>query len=289
MNRREFVVAAVAALAFRSFAAEDLRGAAALEAELPKLEKDSGGRLGVAVLDTATGAYARHRADERFPMCSTFKLLAVAAVLKKVDGGEEHLERKLVFEARDLVPYSPVAEKHVGSPGISVAELCEAAMTVSDNTAANLLLTTIGGPQGVTAFARTIGDTKTRLDRNEPSLNESVPGDPRDTTTPGSMVENLRSLVLGSALSAGSRERLTQWLLHNHTGDERLRAGVPTGWRVGDKTGSGRNGSTNDVAVIWPANRKPVIVAVYLTETNAPAERRNGTIAGVGRAVARIG
>jgi beta-lactamase class A len=257
----------------------------ALAGEVARLEGESGGRLGVAVLDTLTDARIGHRADERFPMCSTFKLLAAAAVLARVDAGRERLDRHIRFEAGDLVVNSPVTKNRVGGDGMSLAELCEAAMTVSDNTAANLILASLGGADGLTAYARSLGDTVTRLDRIEPMLNEAAPGDPRDTTTPAAMLSNLRTLVLGTVLSATSREQLTAWLIGNKTGDTRLRAGLPKDWRVGDKTGSGERGTTNDVGLIWPPQRAPVIVAIYLTGTPATGEQRNAALAAVGRAV----
>jgi beta-lactamase class A len=259
---------------------------AQLGADFAKIESDSGGRLGVAVLDTLTQARAAHRADERFPMCSTFKLLAAAAVLARVDAGKERLDRRVRFEVGDVVVYSPITKERTGGEGMSLAELCEAAMTVSDNTAGNLLLATLGGPAGLTAYARSLGDAVTRLDRIEPDLNEAIAGDPRDTTSPAAMLANLHTLVLGTALAASSKDQLTRWLLGNKTGDTRLRAGLPSGWRVGDKTGSGERGTTNDVGIIWPRERAPVLVSIYLTGTSAGAEQRNATLAAVGRAVA---
>ena len=257
----------------------------ALEQAFARIELESGGRLGIAVLDTGSGARAGHRADERFPMCSTFKLLASAAVLKRVDEGKERLDRRIKFETGDIVVNSPITQKHVGGDGMTLAEICEAAMTVSDNTAGNLILASLGGPQAITAFARSLGDAMTRLDRNEPTLNEAVPGDPRDTTTPEAMLKNIQTLVLGDALSAASKDQLTKWLVGNKTGDTRIRAGLPAGWRAGDKTGAGERGSTNDVGVLWTPEGKPIIVAIYLTETAAPTEKRNATLAAVGRAV----
>jgi beta-lactamase class A len=282
LTRRELLLGA-AAVGFGRAAFAD---AETLAAAFARIEKESGGRLGVAVLDTQTGAQAGHRADERYPMCSTFKLLAAAATLWRVDAGSERLERRVPFGARDLVTYSPVTEKHVGA-GMTLAELCDAAVTLSDNTAANLLLAALGGPGGITAFARTLGDATTRLDRIEPELNEARPGDPRDTTSPSAMTANLRALLLGDALSAASRAQLTAWLAANRTGDARLRARLPAGWRVGDKTGAGANGTNNDVGVLWPPGRPPIIVSAYLTEAAAvPAARRDATIAAVGHAVA---
>ena len=257
--------------------------------EIKRLERESGGRLGVCVLETATGARHVHRGDERFPMCSTFKALAAAAVLARVDAGKEQLTRRITFDASAIVVYSPVTEKHIGGDGMTVAEICDAAMTWSDNTAGNLLLASIGGPAGLTAFTRGLGDQVTRLDRNEPSLNQASPGDPRDTTSPNAMASNFEKLVLGTgALSAASREQLTAWLVANKTGDTRLRAGFPKGWRVGDKTGAGDHGTNNHVAVVWPPDGAPVIVAVYLTGASVPSAQQNATIASIARAVAAM-
>jgi beta-lactamase class A len=255
-----------------------------LDAIWPKLETESGGRLGVAVLDAESGAASLYRADERFPMCSTFKLLAVAATLAKVESGKEQLARRVAIEVPDILSYAPVTRQHVGSE-MSVGELCEAAITLSDNTAANLLLRSLGGSSAVTDYARSLGDEMTRLDRIEPDLNEATPGDPRDTTTPSAMTANLKNLVIGKTLG-GSREQLVGWLVGCKTGDAKLRAGLPKTWRVGDKTGSGGHGSSNDVAVIWrAADRPPLIIAAYLTGTTASADQSNATHAAIGRAV----
>jgi beta-lactamase class A len=279
--------------AFSSFVGMAVSGRAAvaafdrssLEGRITKIEEASGGRLGVAILETTTAIRIGHRSDERFPMCSTFKLLAVGAVLRRIDEGRDELDRTIRFTQKDIVTSSPATEKRVAS-GMSIQQLCAAAITLSDNTAANLLLASIGGPPGLTVFARTLGDEVTRLDRIEPELNESLPGDPRDTSTPDNMLSDLRELVLGNALSRSSRSRLTDWLVQNKTGDKRLRAGVPAGWKVGDKTGSGAKGTTNDLAILWPPQCGPILVAVYLTDTAADDDHRSGTIAAVGAAVA---
>jgi beta-lactamase class A len=257
--------------------------------EIRRLESESGGRLGVCVLETATGARHVHRGDERFPMCSTFKALAVAAILARVDAGKEQLTRRITFDASALVTYSPVTEKRAGGDGMTLAEICDAAVTLSDNTAANLLLAAIGGPPGLTAFVRGLGDEVTRLDRNEPSLNEALPDDPRDTTSPNAMASNLQALILGTtALSAASREQLTAWLLANKTGDTRLRAGLAKDWRVGDKTGSGARGTANDVAVIWPPNKPPIVITAYLTGATVSTAQQNATLASVARVVSAL-
>ena len=261
---------------------------AALAQRFAALEAESGGRLGVRVRDMRTGATFGHRADERFPLCSTFKLLAAGAVLARVDAGRESLERRIPYGPADLVDYSPVTQPRLGAGGMALGDLCEAAVTLSDNTAANLILSTLGGPAGLTAYLRTLGDPVTRLDRTEPTLNEAVPGDPRDTTTPAAMLADLERLTLGPALTDATRAILVGWLRGNRTGDARLRARLPGGWQVGDKTGSGPRGTTNDVGLLWPPEGAPLLVAVYLTETEAPVARREATIAAVGRAVADL-
>jgi beta-lactamase class A len=271
--------------------AHAIGGAAdAFAAELKRLERDSGGRLGVALLDAAIGKTVGRRLDERFAMCSTFKLLVVAAVLGRVDAGKEDPTQRIRVSSSDLIAYSPVTKEHLGGDGMTVAELCEAAVAHSDNAAANLLVARLGGPPQITAFARTLGDPVTRLDRVEPGLNEGHARDVRDTTTPGAMARNLQALALGKALSSASRDQLVAWLVGSKTGDTRIRAGVPAGWRVGDKTGTGNNGTANDIAVIWPPQRAPVIVTVYLTQAKVPVDMQNATIAAVARAaVAAIG
>lgn len=250
---------------------------------LRELERRNGGRLGVAMLDTAGGRRVAYRGDERFPMCSTFKFLAAALMLARVDRGEEKLDRRIVFAESDLVPYSPATREHVGAGGMTVDAICAAAMTLSDNTAGNLMLSSFGGPAGLTAFARTLGDTVTRLDRIETELNEGTPGDPRDTTSPLAMLGTMQTLVAGNGLTAASRERLIGWLVANKTGEKRLRAGLPASWRIGDKTGTGGNGSANDIAVAWPPGRAPVFVTAYYTGSTISDEARSAVIAEAGR------
>jgi beta-lactamase class A len=293
IERRQFlygILAATSGCALRAsgaFAGANHDWSDQFVRRIETIERERGGRLGVAVVDTASGRSAAFRGDERFPMCSTFKVLAVAATLARVDSGKDQLERRIRFEAADVVVNSPITKGRVGGDGMSLAEICEAAMIVSDNTAGNLLLANLGGPEGLTAYARSLGDTVTRLDRNEPTLNEAVPDDPRDTTSPVAMLANLRTLVIGKVLSASSKEHLVGWLIGNKTGDTRLRAGLPRDWRVGDKTGSGEKGTTNDVGVIWPSSgRPPVFVSAYLTGSAPEADHRNATLAAVGRAVA---
>ncbi|MEU6659756.1 class A beta-lactamase [Streptomyces sp. NPDC046821] len=244
---------------------------------LRRLEAAYPGRIGVHALDTGTGASLAYRATERFAIASTFKVLAAAAVLRRAREQEPGLLDVLVRYGRDdLVSASPRTEMHLQT-GMTVRELCDAALTYSDNTAANLLMRRIGGPAGVTAFARTLGDRVTRLDRWEPDLNTNLPGDRRDTTTPAAMTANLRELVLGDALHPLDRGQLTRWLVENTTGDRRIRAGLPKGWRVGDKTGTPAYGGVNDVAVAWPpGGRAPLVVSVFTTrlDPDTPGEDR---------------
>lgn len=221
-------------------------------------------------------------------MCSTFKFLAAAQVLARVDRGQEQLQRRIIYASKDLVAYSPMTEKHVGAPGMTLAELCHAAITLSDNTAGNLLLDSFGGPAGLTAFARSLGDTVTRLDRRETELNEAIPGDPRDTTTPASMLDDMRRLLLEDVLSTASRKQLTDWLLANTTGGSRLRAGLPQDWRVGDKTGTSDNGASNDIAIVWPLDHAPLLVTAYYAESPVPQETRNAVLAEVGKIATRL-
>jgi len=287
MISRRAVLAGVALAGLSISARADDRDAT-LERALADLERRHGGRLGVAILDTANGRLIQHRGDERFPLCSTFKFLAAALVLARVDRDAESLNRRIVYAQSDIVPYSPVTEKHIGGDGMAVGDICDAAVTLSDNTAGNLLLDSFGGPAGLTAYMRSLGDSVTRLDRTEPTLNEAAPGDPRDTTTPAAMVAILRKTVLGTALRPSSRDQLAAWLIANKTGDKRLRAGIPRGWKVGDKTGSGGNNATNDIAVAWPPNRAPILITAYYVEARATDDQRAAVLADVGRIAAKI-
>lgn len=243
---------------------------------LRELEKGYPGRIGVHALNTGTGATLGYRADERFAIASTFKVLAAAAILRRAREQEPGLLDVLIRYGRDdLVTYSPRCEMHLET-GMTVRELCDATITYSDNGAANLLMRRIGGPSGITEFARSLGDSRTRLDRWEPDLNTNVPGDRRDTTTPASMTADLDKLILGDALHPRDRDQLIRWLLENTTGDKRIRAGLPKDWRVGDKTGSPAYGGVNDVAVAWPPRQAPWIISVYTTrlDPDTPGEDR---------------
>jgi beta-lactamase class A len=244
-----------------------------------EIENSHGGQIGVVSIDSKSGRRIEHRANERFPMCSTFKLLAVGAVLQRVDQGKEKLDRFVAYSQKDILEYAPVTKQHLAEGGMTLGALCEAAIVQSDNTAGNLVLQTIGGPNGVTQFARSIGDKVTRLDRMEPELNRWTSGDERDTTSASAMCDDLRQLLGSELLSRESKNRLDDWLQRNETGAALVRRGIPQGWRVGDKTGRSGNGATNDVAVIYPPDRAPIFVAIYMF--GGSEEERSAAIASV--------
>jgi beta-lactamase class A len=258
---------------------------AASRSQILAIEARNGGRLGVVAVDTGTGVTIEYRADERFPLTSTFKFLAAAAVLGQVDAGEEKLDRIIPYTEAEIEPtYSPVTKNHV-EVGMSVVDLCAAAVVVSDNTAGNLLLRILGGPEGVTAFCRSLDDQVTRLDRTEPTLNTAIPGDDRDTTSPRAILNDMKRVLLGNLLSAASRHRLESWLVDNKVGGQRLRAGIPPTWRIGDKTGSGENGTANDIGVLWPPASAPILAAVYYTGSRESREQINAAHAEIGRII----
>jgi beta-lactamase class A len=250
------------------------------------LEKRQGGRLGVAAWDTATGHRLLHRADERFAMCSTFKFIAAAAILKRVDLGKDHLDRWVEYGESDLLEYAPVSREHIKEGGMVLGDLCAAAVELSDNTAANLMLKILGGPANVTTFVRSLGDNITRLDSFEPAMNVVPAGAEDNTTTPAAMVGLLNTLVLGQALSADSRGRLEEWMRDARIGGQRLPAGLPAGWKIAHKTGTWSN-QANDVGVVWPPDRAPVIVAAFYTRDGTKTAQRESVLRDVVRIVAR--
>jgi beta-lactamase class A len=255
------------------------------------IEARAEGRLGVFALDTGGGRALAYRADARFPMCSTFKLLLAAFVLSRIDAGRERLDRRVAYGAADLLDYAPTARAHLAEGAMTVADLCAAAVQLSDNTAANLLLRETGGPAALTAWLRHIGDPTTRLDNNEPTLNVWAAGEVHDTTTPAAVVATWRMLLLGAVLSPASRARLIDWAKGTTTGLARIRAGVPKDWVEGDKTGSwsdARMGTSNDIAILWPPGRAPIILAVFLALAKVSGDRRDAAVAEVGRIVADL-
>lgn len=255
--------------------------------QMKELEDTYGGQLGVAVWDSNTGVQLQYRGNQRFALCSTFKFLLTAALLAKVDDKEESLDRVVTYDSSNLLEYAPVTRKHLkGEEGqMSIRNLAAATMQHSDNTAANLLFEPVRGPEGLTTFMRSLGDNVTRIDRIEPNINTNLPNDERDTTTPNAMLKSMKKILLGRVLSQRSKDQLTQWMLNNTTGANKLRAGIPTYWPIGDKTGSGDNGATSDIAIMWPDPDYPILVAVYYTGSKQPFETKNHVIALVGRAI----
>lgn len=283
IDRRLFLLASGAALLGAAAPARAPRAASQFDQIEARLGR--GGRLGVAALDTGSGRRLAHRQDERFALCSTFKLALAAATLAEVDHGRRALTDEIAFGAADLFDYAPVARANLARGRLTVEELCAAVIEVSDNSAANLLLRPLGGPAALTRFFRRCGDRVSRLDRYEVSLGSNLPGDPRDTTSPAAMLGLMHRILLGNVLRAESRDRLLGWMDRVTTGRQRLRAGFPDGWRVGDKTGTGANGAANDIAIAWPPGRPPILLTSYLTGGTADGAARDAAHAAVARAV----
>ncbi|WNO52782.1 class A beta-lactamase [Stakelama saccharophila] len=283
INRRHWIAGA-GALGFT--AATPLFGQAR-KSIFDVLERSSGGRLGIAAIDTGNGHRLLWNAQERFALCSTFKILLAAAVLVKAQRGDLPLDRQVKFGQADLLDYAPVVKANLAQGGMTVEQLAQAAVELSDNSAANLLLPQVGGPGGLTRFIREQGDQITRLDRPEPDLNDVKPDDPRDTTTPGAMVTLMQDLLVGNVLTPQSREKLIGWMVASRTGDQRLRARLPDDWRVGDKTGTGAH-NFNDVAIAYPPGRKPILIACYLDAPGLDAEAANKAHQRVGSLVGRL-
>ncbi|WP_339118383.1 class A beta-lactamase [Halomonas sp. BMC6] len=256
-----------------------------INAELERIEQTLDARIGFAAHNIATGQRWGVNADERFAMSSTFKTLACGALLEQVDEGQLALETEVSFEASELVTYSPVTEQYAGHKPMTLFELCDATMTTSDNTAANLVLQALGGPEAITAFVRSMDDPVTRLDRYETELNEATPGDERDTTTPNAMLATLEKLVLGDVLSDESRQQLEAWMKGNAVADGLFRAAMPFDWIIADRTGAGGYGSRSITAIIWPPEQAPTVVVFYITATEASFEERNAAIASLGEVV----
>ena len=259
------------------------------------LERASGGRLGVALRNTATGAMVGHRADERFAMCSTFKLPLCAVILHEADHGRIDLEEPLSFSKADMVPNSPVTTANIGKGAMTIAALCEATQTTSDNLAANLLILRLGGPAALTKHLRAFGDQVTRIDHIEPAMNHVLAGADNDTTTPVAMAHLLERMLTTDLLKPQSLERLIGWMVATKTGEKRLRAGLPATWKAGDKTGTGGSASDmpnryNDVAIVWPAGNAPLIITSYYESPVKSEDMRDAdqaVLAQVGRIAAK--
>ena len=274
---------ASACLAFSALSAGTAFAGDDLIETVKSIEARLGGdaRVGFALTGGASGQIWSHRGDERFPMSSTFKVFLCAALLEKVDRGEDSLSRVVRYGEDQLVPYSPVTSKHTPY-GMTLGALCRATTTISDNTAGNLVLEAIGGPEGFTRFMRSIGDDVTRLDRWEVALNESAPGDEHDTTTPLQIIDSLGTVVFGDTLSEAGRAQLHDWLVGQEVADALFRAHLPEGWEIGDKSGAGGFGSRSIIAVVWPPDGAPALTSLYITQTDADFPARNAAVAEVG-------
>jgi beta-lactamase class A len=256
----------VTALAPSSVAISQPTSSTSVQQQLVDLEASSGGHLGVAAINTANNQRIDYHAEERFPFCSTFKVMVVGGILKQSMTDRHFLSQQIFYTQQEVERsgYAPITKNHLAT-GMTISELCAAALCYSDNNAANLLIKQLGGLGAVTAFARSIGDASFRLDRQEPELNSGVPGDLRDTSTPAAMAKSLQNLALGNALGVPQHQQLLTWMKNNTTGEKRIRAGVPKGWSVAEKTGSGAYGITNDIGIIWPPGSAPIIVAIYFS------------------------
>ncbi|MCC7701623.1 class A beta-lactamase [Janthinobacterium sp. GW460P] len=258
---------------------------ASAHTQLAALEQAAGGRLGVSAWRQGGELRIAHRADERFPLCSTFKAMLAAAVLAHSASEAGLLAQRVRYEKKDLVTYSPITEKHLAD-GMTVAELCAATLQYSDNSAANFLMKILGGPQAVTAYARSIGNKEFQLERWETELNSAIPGEVRDTASPASMARSMEQLLLGDGLPAPQRQQLDTWMRGNTTGDKRIRPALPDGWKVADKTGSGAYGSINDIGVAYPPVGAPLVIAVYYTRELKNADNNQDIITAATRIVA---
>ncbi|MCP3731872.1 class A beta-lactamase [Sphingomonas sp. MG17] len=280
MNRRHILAAATAFAAVPAFAQK--------KGPLARIREETGGRLGLAAFDTGTGRRYFDGAEARFAMCSTFKLPLAAAVLALADRGKLDLKREIRFGEADLLEYAPVVRANLAKGALPVETLLEAAVVMSDNSAANLVFGQIAGPRGLTKFIRDAGDAVTRSDRDEPELNRVRGDDQRDTTTPQAMLWLMNRLLLGDILSPASRAKLIGWMEASPTGKDRLRARLPKAWRVGDKTGTSGDGYVNDIAIATPPGRKPILISCYFDAPGLDPARANAVHAQVGQLVGAL-
>ncbi len=295
LSRRGLLISGGAALALGG-CSEKVTQALGFAQRMIEIQKRHGGRVGVSALTGTATANAEAngslsiQSTERFAMCSTFKWVLAAAILQQADQGKLKLSDPVKYGKKDLLEYAPTTTANVGKGQMTIGELCLAAVSLSDNTAANLLFPVIGGPSGLTTFVRGLGDTVTRFDRTEPTLNTNIDGDEKDTTTPEAMSNLLRTVFTGTVLKADSLKLLKDWMVATSTGNARIRAGVPKGAMVGDKTGTGERNATNDVGVIWlPGHSSifgpPVFLSIYTSGGTLDADGRNQVIADITRLV----
>lgn len=289
MDRRRFSTGALVS-AFAIAASPSIVNASPAKAEkisnaLKDIEAKSQGRLGVHMISGSSAREFGYRSDELFMMLSSFKFLASALVLARVDRGLESLDRRIQYSKQDVLSWAPVTKDHADGDGLTLEQLCHATVTTSDNTAANLILNSYGGPKALTEFVRGLGDSVTRLDRMEPHLNTRHETEPLDTTSPRAMARAMKTLLTGNILTEKSRKTLQQWLLANTTGGKRLKAGIPETWLIGDKTGTNQT-DANDIGVIYPPLRAPIFVTAYLADSTASSQLKDETLADVGRVAA---
>ena len=282
IHRRTFMAGLPLLASAPALAAPDLF--AAVRRAIAGIERSAGGPIGVAILDTGSGARFEHRAQQRFPLCSTFKLLLAARLLHGAQDGRWAMTDRLPVAAADMMYHAPFTETRIGGTA-SLAELAEAMVTNSDNPAANIALRHIGGPAALTAWLRRIGDATTRIDRYEPAMNNETPGDPRDTTTPAAMLATSRRLATAGPLDAAGRAMLLGWMAASVTADTMIRPALPAGWREANKTGSGEWHARNIVSVITPPGRAPIWVAAYLYSAKATLAERSRHFPPLGRAL----
>lgn len=294
ISRRGLIVSGGAALALGgslSGCSEKVTQALGFAQRMIEIQKRHGGRVGVSALTGTSTANAEAngslsiQSNDHFAMCSTFKWVLAAAILQQVDQGKLNLSDPVRYGKKDLLEYAPTTTANVAKGQMTIGELCLAAVSLSDNTAANLLFPLIGGPAGLTTFVRGLGDTVTRFDRTEPTLNTNIDGDEKDTTTPEAMSTLLRTVFTGPVLKPESLKSLKDWMVATSTGDARIRAGVPKGAVVADKTGTGANNATNDVGVVWLANKPPVFLSIYTSGGALDTDGRNSVIADITRLV----
>ena len=276
--------AALPLLLFIVCQASPAKGQADLSSDVAELEKSHSAKIGVALFDKDGRFLGGHRANERFAMCSTFKLPLAALVLSRIDRGEENAERRLHYDSNMIVEYSPAAERYLPTGYMTVLEAAQASVQLSDNGTANLLLREVGGPPGVTRYFRDLNDLTTRLDRKEPEMSSNIPGDMRDTTTPTAMGKTVSHVLYGEALKPSSASLLKRWLIGNQTGDSTLRAGFPKDWVVGEKTGTCSNGGRNDIG-FFAVDGREYVVAVYTTAPSFTPEGRNELVASTARVI----
>jgi beta-lactamase class A len=274
----------ICSLIYISSALSDPHALATLETTVLELEERLDARIGVLILESGSDWQWGHRENERFLMASTFKSVLCGAVLDRVDQGDISLNERIEIHAQDILSYAPITEKHVGA-SLSIGELCLATLNMSDNTAANLLINRLGGTDKINAFLRKAGDTVTRLDRIEPGLNTFSPGDPRDTTSPAAMLSTWNNMLLGGGLTSASGAQLAEWMSYGGVTGALIRTSVPEGWHVVDKSGGGREYTRNLVAMITPADKAPVFVAIFVSDTAADWSTRNAAVRTIGAAV----